>query len=134
MRSLCVFVVAVLLVTPLLAQQDASYGDDNNSDDFAEFEDFEEDDFEPAAKQDSKETGGGRGSKAGEAVDASFANIYDNDEADDDGVVEEEDNEFEHFKDEEEFEGFAKGEQPPPVDQKTGDIKLTMAQVPLHFR
>jgi len=55
----------------------------------------------------------------------------DDENDDDDGVVEEE-SEFEHFRDDEEFEGFSKNEQAQHVE--TGEPKLTMAKVPLHFR
>lgn len=121
----------VLIAVPTLGavgNSDPSYGDDS---DFAEFEDFDaDDDFVQVTtqKQDSES-----------AKQAESKDIYDNDDADDtddtDGIVEEEDSEFEHFADEEEFEGFNKVDATPPsVDQTTGEPKLTMAQVPLHFR
>lgn len=144
MKGYFILVCTLLLVMPLFGQiQDPSFGDDS-SDDFAEFEDFDaDDDFVSTStpkQQDISDSQGGvagsRGQKTHDAGDNNddFANIYENDDNDDDGIVEEEDNEFEHFKDEEEFEGFSKGEQSLPVDQKTGEPKLTMAKVPLHFR
>lgn len=101
--------------------------------DFAEFEDFDsDDDFvkvaadrnEPDRKGSDKSEGATHGSSA-------FAN---EDAENDDGLVEDEDSEFDHFTDEEEFEGFNKDSSTPPVfDQKTGEPKLTVAKVPLHF-
>lgn len=130
-------------MAPLMCDklQDASYNDETN-DDFAEFEDFDaEDDFVQVATPKS-ENGAGQtanrvqdSDKVAAKKDDDFADMYENDDNDDDGVVEEEDNEFEHFEDEEEFEGYVKGDTTPPiVDQKTGEPKLTMAKVPLHFR
>jgi deferrochelatase/peroxidase EfeB len=57
-------------------------------------------------------------------------------ELDDDVVVEDEENEFEHFNDEEEFEGFAEGYSDPkvPEPKKMSEPKLTVAKVPIHFR
>lgn len=143
MKGYFILLCVVLLVMPLFGQiQDPLFGDDN-SDDFAEFEDFDaDDDFvsTPTPKQQDIGDGPGaaasnRGQKTHDTGNSNeFANIYENDDNEDDGIVEEEDNEFEHFRDEEEFEGFNKGEQSLPVDQKTGEPKLTMAKVPLHFR
>lgn len=148
MKGYFILVCVLLLVIPLFGQiQDPSFGDDN-SDDFAEFEDFDaDDDFVSTSTPKQQDIGNGqsgivgggaasnRGQKTHDTGNSNeFANIYENDDKDDDGIVEEEDNEFEHFRDEEEFEGFNKGEQSLPVDQKTGEPKLTMAKVPLHFR
>lgn len=125
MKFVYFFLCAALLASPLLA--------DKVDDDFAEFEDFDVDedfvqvptpdkDIEPSSTQASERSTAGRGD-----------DFYDNE--DNDGIVEEEDSEFEHFSDEEEFEGFSRSDAPtPPVDQKTGEPKLTMAKVPLHFR
>lgn len=96
--------------------------------DFAEFEDFDsEDDFVkvPTDRNEPK----GAADKANGGAPGSF-----NEDADDDGVVEDEDSEFDHFADEEEFEGFKDPSAPPSYDQKTGEPKLTVAKVPLHFR
>lgn len=93
--------------------------------DFAEFEDFDEDFVKVASDRnepDHRENG-------------ASSNAYTLDDMEDDGLVEDEDNEFDHFTDEEEFEGFNKDPSTPPVfDQKTGEPKLTLAKVPLHFR
>lgn len=136
------FCVALIAVPILVAagNSDPSYGDEN---DFAEFDDFDaDDDFVQVTtqKQDGDSAKRGDGKQSGEKVanegNDDFAEIYENDDADDaDGIVEEEDSEFEHFADEEEFEGFNKADTTPPsVDQTTGEPKLTMAKVPLHFR
>ncbi|XP_037959958.1 coiled-coil domain-containing protein 47 [Teleopsis dalmanni] len=51
-----------------------------------------------------------------------------------DGTVEDDDSEFEHFQDEEEFEGFdGNDRREPPSDHKT-EPKLTVAKIPMHFR
>lgn len=99
--------------------------------DFAEFEDFEDDEF---VKVTSDRNEPDRRANSADSQNAAADN-FPSDEADDDGVVEDEDNEFDHFTDEEEFEGFNKDSSSPPVfDQKTGEPKLTVAKVPLHFR
>lgn len=143
MKGISTLFWVALIALPILAvvgDSDASYGDDN---DFAEFEDFDaDDDFVQVTtqKQDSESVKRAEGKQGGQRVanerNDDFAEIYENDDADDaDGIVEEEDSEFEHFTDEEEFEGFNKAETTPPnVDQTTGEPKLTMAKVPLHFR
>lgn len=94
--------------------------------DFAEFEDFDSDDDFVKVPSEHNEPKG---------VAENSASAFNNEEADDDGVVEDEDSEFDHFADEEEFEGFNKDPSAPPAyDQKTGEPKLTVAKVPLHFR
>lgn len=135
---ICVAVIAVAAVD----NSDPAYGDDN---DFAEFEDFDaDDDFvqatTPKQSSDSPKRTDQAKQNADRAADDSngnddFAEAYENDDGDDgDGIVEEEDSEFDHFNDEEEFEGFKAEPAPPNVDQTTGEPKLTMANVPLHFR
>lgn len=98
--------------------------------DFAEFEDFDTDDDFVKVAADRNEPN----RKADKAEGASpDDNAFASDDAEDDGVVEDEDS-FDHFNDEEEFEGFSKDSSAPPVfDQKTGEPKLTLAKVPLHF-
>lgn len=115
---------------------------DDDNDDFAEFEDFDGDDGftgvteKPLVKQqrDGK-TGNNDGPTTKQPIDtknADFKDVFD-DGDDEDGLVEEE-GEFEHFHDEEEFEGFTKVEQPALPKDEAGEPKLTMAKVPLHFR
>lgn len=97
--------------------------DDN---DFSEFEDFDtDDDF---VKVTSERSVSDRNDRPVGSVPA-----FQNEEAEDDGLVEDEDSEFDHFTDEEEFEGFNKDSSTPPVFEKTGEPKLTVANVPLHF-
>lgn len=101
--------------------------------DFAEFEDFDTDDDFVKVTSDRNEAdrraNSADSTNSGEAAgNGAFPN------EDEDGVVEDEE-EFDHFADEEEFEGFNKESATPPVfDQKTGEPKLTVAKVPLHFR
>lgn len=91
--------------------------------DFAEFEDFDDSDFIQVHES----------SKQNDPVEKKPVPTVDDFE--DDGVVEDEDNEFEHFKDEEEFEGYEEDMKdiPDPKGPKT-EPKLTVAKLPLHFR
>lgn len=99
--------------------------DDDN--DFAEFEDFDaDDDFGKAATDRSDR-------KIVDNVNDGSNEAFPSGDNEEDGVVEDEE-EFDHFTDEEEFEGFNKDPSAPPTfDQKTGEPKLTVAKVPLHF-
>lgn len=131
-------IVSVLLLPSAQCQNYDGADDNDENNDFAEFEEFDADDgFVPAsdakvnkvpapAKVDGT-AGGGSAVAADE-----FQDIYDEGD-EDDGIVEEE-SEFEHFHDEEEFEGFAKTESAPVPNVDAGEPKLTMAKVPLHFR
>lgn len=90
--------------------------------DFAEFDDFDSDDeFETITEHSVKSEKQSNAGGANERND-NFQDAYEEND-DDDGVVEEE-SEFEHFRDDEEFEGFNKHEQAAPVE--TGEPKLTM--------
>ncbi|XP_059619364.1 PAT complex subunit CCDC47 [Phlebotomus argentipes] len=130
MRIAALLLIVALVGDATWAQQAGDFEDN----DFAEFEDFD-DDFvtvspgAPAAGQASQK-------KEPEPVNGDFKEI-DADDGDE-AVVEDEESEFEHFHDEEEFEGFPGGEAPPSegasLDPKAGEPKLTMAKVPMHFR
>lgn len=125
-------VVIFLLFGSLSCDKQDSFNDDN---DFAEFDDdFDsEDDFIEVTATEKADTGNKRNRGESISVD-SKQNDFENADNDDDGLVEDEDSEFDHFTDEEEFEGFNKGgESAPPVFDKTGEPKLTLAKVPLHF-
>uniref|UniRef100_A0A182PVQ9 PAT complex subunit CCDC47 n=1 Tax=Anopheles epiroticus TaxID=199890 RepID=A0A182PVQ9_9DIPT len=150
--------LAVLAMLCLMPQHLTAQGLDNLDDnDFAEFEDFDDDEFvmgEPhqagqqqasapsqgaADGRQENEAPGKVQSKSAAQDSEDFMEI-DDDQADDDGIVEDEDSEFEHFQDEEEFEGFAstigdqdEGRQGEPVG-KHGEPKLTIPKVPIHFR
>lgn len=122
MKLLFLTLAVALLSLPILC-----HADDSDEGDFAEFEDFDSDDDEFIVGNTIQN-------------DPQEQKIIENDNNDDfveldDGIVEVEDSEFEHFQDEEEFEGFD-SQQPatPSSEQKTGEPKLTMAKVPLHFR
>lgn len=137
--------------TPLLAAAiftllpTALAGMDNYEDnDFAEFEDFDDDEFvvgnvagggQQQGNVDSKAGNANANSNTAEDDAGDFAEI-DNDE--DDAIVEDEENEFEHFQDEEEFEGFpgtaSEQDEIKIGDTKKAEPKLTMAKVPMHFR
>lgn len=131
-----IFITITLFTTIVVASPDQF--EDN---DFAEFEDFDDefiiDKTQTEASNKVGQTGKVKIEEASQNDD--FAEIDDGD--DDEIIVEEEDNEFEHFQDEEEFEGFSEGKESSgpaatasQTDQKTGEPKITMAKVPLHFR
>nr|CAG4644078.1 EOG090X08PA [Lepidurus arcticus] len=89
--------------------------------DFAEFEDLEED-WEAAKTEDVEE-------KLSPLEAAIPLSVGDDDE---EITVEDEESEFEHLKDEEEFEGFD-GEKPTAGKNQEGP-KITFAKVPMHLR
>lgn len=130
--------LAIGLFLPAVVHSQHGDSDDN---DFAEFEEFDVDDDSeaphsvPAGKQSQQ---------SGKEEENDFAAVAGDEDEDDqrDGMVEDDTDEFDHFQDEEEFEGFhgaadeddlpstsANQQQQPPVEPK-----LTMAKVPLHFR
>lgn len=112
--------LAVLYSRSVYCQNEAS--EDN---DFAEFDDFDSDDeFESMSEhsvKNDKQSGGAGGANEKNHI---FQDVYEEVD-DDDGVVEEE-SEFEHFHDDEEFEGFSKNEQATPAEN--GEPKLTMVR------
>ncbi|XP_077303030.1 PAT complex subunit CCDC47 isoform X2 [Arctopsyche grandis] len=101
----------ILSVSPSL--DDASLLQDNE---FAEFEQFDSED-------DSQEIGVG-------SQPPPLYNIITVDESEDDILVEDEDNEFEHFQDPEEFEGFTEDAPNPAQEQP----KITITKVPIMMR
>lgn len=104
----------------------ARANDFSEDNDFAEFEDFDSEDGDFVQVDEPKENDPPVEQKP----------VPKKDDFEDDGVVEDDDNEFEHFKDEEEFEGFDQSEMkdtPDPKGPKT-EPKLTVAKLPLHFR
>lgn len=129
-------IITFIWLCAVLHVSSAALDDDN---DFAEFEDFDGDDGftgvteKPLAKpRDGKADNIEKPNESVGAKNADFKDVFD-DGDDEDGLVEEE-GEFEHFHDEEEFEGFTKVEQAALPKDETGEPKLTMAKVPLHFR
>ncbi|GLV41681.1 uncharacterized protein CBL_13380 [Carabus blaptoides fortunei] len=93
---------------------------------FAEFEEFDAED------EDVSEIFRGKPEKEPEPINADVFQA--DDEAEDDIMVEDDDNEFEHFQDEEEFEGFSEEKIDPKNDQAPREPKITITKVPLHFR
>ncbi|XP_052868521.1 PAT complex subunit CCDC47 [Anopheles cruzii] len=150
--------VAVVLLVP---QAIIAQGSDNfEESDFAEFEDFDEDEFvvdEPQQGPGAPQPSGGQSDgRAGNGQPKhqpkpaagpvptqdheDFMEIEDDQDDLDEAIVENEDNEFEHFQDEEEFEGFSStiGDQdelrPGDTVGKQTEPKLTIPKVPIHFR
>lgn len=135
-------------ITSIQCQRDRDAGEDplsfneDDSDDFSEFENFDVDDdgfVQPSASKNENEPKKEKPTndkRQSTAEKDNFDDIFETDDLNDDGVVtDEEDAEFEHFEDEEEFEGFSKTEHTTPsTDYKAGEPKLTMAKVPMHFR
>jgi Protein of unknown function (DUF1682) len=128
MTRLKFFIGLLILSTSMVMNCRADNFEDNE---FAEFEDFDADEFVQEPK--TVETGGGK-PQAKIPDDAK----KEKDEfvaLEDDIIIEDE--EFEHFQDEEEFEGFTgdSGDQGDLNDRKKGEPKLTVAKnVPMHFR
>lgn len=97
-------------------------------DDFADFEDF--DDGEAVVSILDEQSDATQIKNSEDVLVRAADHQYRND--DDDSI--DADSEFDHFTDEEEFEGFDKDTPSIPIlDQKTGEPKLTVAKVPLHF-
>lgn len=98
------------------------------NDDFADFEDFDDGDAVVSILNENSDAAQIKNSENSLPTPADHQ--YRND--DDDSI--DADSEFDHFTDEEEFEGFDKDTPSIPIlDQKTGEPKLTVAKVPLHF-
>ncbi|XP_044738842.1 PAT complex subunit CCDC47 [Chrysoperla carnea] len=92
---------------------------------FAEFEDFEVEDEEIAPLETANNLNANSQEQG--------LNLQE-DEGEDDIIVEEEDSEFEHFNDEEEFEGFSGERSVKSPDQPPREPKITITNVPLPFR
>lgn len=117
------YVACVLfLIGSIACNKDAP----SNDNDFADFEDFDSDDdfITVSVANDNLDTV--KNIKTTEDMASNNDNVFQSD--DDDSV----DSEFDHFTDEEEFEGFNTPLE-PILDKKTGEPKLTVAKVPLHF-
>ncbi|BFF96127.1 coiled-coil domain-containing protein 47 [Drosophila madeirensis] len=136
MRPVFAFLL-LALICACQAQSDFEEGDNDN--DFAEFDDeFVGSNYytEPAAKNAESNSagegaGGDSGSRQEQVPPRKQPQVVDDD--DDDGLVEEDD-EFEHFQDEEEFEGYDGGDaKDPPIDEQA-EPKLNIPNIPLHFR
>lgn len=118
------FVLVLLMSTCSWAGQNLN-PEDIEDNDFAEFEDFEEDSSKTNTHQVIDE-------KTTEPVILSGnEDVY---ETDHDSIVEDEDNEFEHFQDEEEFEGFDSERVGSTKPDEKDAPKITITKVPLHFR
>ncbi|CAB3246912.1 unnamed protein product [Arctia plantaginis] len=119
--------VVLLLCGTLVAQ---AYEDQNlEDDDFAEFEQFEVDDEEESASEyneDDKEVPPVPPMKQKPSSEEEFEAPI---ETEDDLIVEDEDNEFEHFQDPEEFEGFQDS-----VPRTNEQPKITISKVPIMVR
>uniref|UniRef100_A0A4P6D7C5 PAT complex subunit CCDC47 n=1 Tax=Rhodnius prolixus TaxID=13249 RepID=A0A4P6D7C5_RHOPR len=118
-----IIIITILFNNSLATQNFPEESEDNE---FAEFEDFEEDEGKVVIEEHTP-TNDPNLSKQSDPDD--------NYEADMDGIVEDEENEFEHFQDEEEFEGFDSDRVGlgSKVDDKEAP-KITITKVPLHFR
>ncbi|KAI8439237.1 hypothetical protein MSG28_013078 [Choristoneura fumiferana] len=125
-----VLFVALLCFGVLAAQ---AYEDSNlEDDDFAEFEQFDADDDLPGGDQGFQDKDFGEVEKepVQKAKPPSNAQEFEADvETEDEIIVEDEDNEFEHFQDPEEFEGFQDS-----VPRNTEQPKITISKVPIMVR
>lgn len=115
--------VVLLLGTTLVAHayEDQALEDD----DFAEFEQFEADDEDPVTDF-SKENKEVPAAKLKPLPKEEFEAPI---ETEDEIIVEDEDNEFEHFQDPEEFEGFQDS-----VPRSSEQPKITISKVPIMLR
>ncbi|KAK6629849.1 hypothetical protein RUM43_003669 [Polyplax serrata] len=145
MRFVLVLVV-VVLVGHQFTLTDGRLNEEIEDNEFAEFEDFEEVDVKTDMKakenldQTVKEKSNLRSAGGGPAREENYNDGgHDDDDNDDivleveneDSVVEDEENEFDHFSDEEEFEGFDTSTSKP---EKKDSPRITITQVPLHLR
>ncbi|XP_013200867.2 PAT complex subunit CCDC47 [Amyelois transitella] len=112
------FTLVLLLCSALVTQayEDSTLEDD----DFAEFEQFDDEVTVNDFSDDVKEVPAQKPKEQFEMAD----------DAADDILVEEEDNEFEHFQDPEEFEGFPDSTPPRSSEQP----KITISKVPIIVR
>jgi len=137
MRAICLF-FALILICFINVNLIKAKEYDNN--DFAEFEDFEvEGDFAEDDGRDSSEkinqdaVGDQENQQQQQQQQQQQASKADDDE-EEDGIVEDDDD-FEHFQDEEMFEGFEKSDVRDSMpDPKGTEPKLTVAKIPMHFR
>lgn len=111
MKLWIVFIHIILVGCSVLA---SNYEDNE----FAEFEDFEVDEEIISQSKEMKD------SENDKNDNSEYSNEDDND------IIIEDDTEFEHFQDTEEFEGFAESK-----DEKLDtEPKITITKVPIHFR
>ncbi|XP_066992368.1 PAT complex subunit CCDC47 [Anabrus simplex] len=128
MRLILVVLHIVLVGTQIWAS--AHYGDEIEANEFAEFEDFEEDEEEILNKEDPQQAAP-RARKGPDQPE--IEEEEEEEDEDEDAIVEDDDSEFDHFQDEEEFEGFDSERVGSKVDDKETP-KITITKVPLHFR
>lgn len=138
-----VLILTFVLLCGVFGEADNNFEDN----DFAEFEDFDTEDefvaaenapqqpsingFKPVVAKIDKTKDTPKDNQQTVNKKDDFADLTGGD--DEDGLVEDE--EFEHFNDEEEFEGFEGGDSKEiPIEKTTGEPKLTISKVPLHFR
>ncbi|KAJ0174772.1 hypothetical protein K1T71_009880 [Dendrolimus kikuchii] len=119
---LVLFSIVLLLGSAVVVQ---GFEDQNlEDDDFAEFEQFDAEDDAPV--DDFSEEREPPSQRAKSIPDDQFeANV----ETEDEIIVEDEDNEFEHFQDPEEFEGFQDS-----VPRSSEQPKITISKVPIMIR
>ncbi|XP_052803160.1 PAT complex subunit CCDC47-like [Mya arenaria] len=129
------FVVTVLLLTGLLGvgSKKAHSDGDFEDNEFAEFEDFDDEEEEGTVVEEDAEFPSESESQGQAASAGKNDDDDDDEEEEDEGVVETEDDEFDHMMDEEEFIGFDR-------DTRAGKGKphdvpdLKIAKVPIHLR
>ncbi|CAH1790286.1 unnamed protein product [Owenia fusiformis] len=129
MNFLPLVVALLCLVATTSAQASNRHGADLDDNDFAEFEEFDEE--EPSAGDAGVKDADGDDNAAFEEA----APVHDTEAADDDEAMVEDEDEFEYLNDEEEFEGFDKDSKPinkGGKPEKTPDLKIT--NIPGHLR
>ncbi|XP_063243188.1 PAT complex subunit CCDC47 isoform X2 [Bacillus rossius redtenbacheri] len=128
------FVVFIIAVIGTQICVSAHYKNDIEDNEFAEFEDFEEDE-EPLEVKDSEGSKPAVNSGGRKPVDPEeLGEVEEEEEEEEDGIVEEDESEFDHFQDEEEFEGFDSDHRASGKESSDEAPKITITKVPLHLR
>lgn len=131
MRLVLVVLHIALVGTQIWAL--SQYREDLEDNEFAEFEDFEEDEEKSVRKEAVDQQP--QAQKGRKGADVQELDEEEVEEEDEDAIVEDDESEFDHFQDEEEFEGFDServGSSGKLDDRDTP--KITITKVPLHFR
>jgi len=133
MRLVLVVLHVALVGTQIWAS--SQYREDLEDNEFAEFEDFEEDEEESVPKETVDQQPQAQKGKKVADVQEIDVEVVEEEEEDEDAIVEDDDSEFDHFQDEEEFEGFDSERvgSSGKMDDKEAP-KITITKVPLHFR
>lgn len=131
MRWLYLTLLAIVLLSYQSVGKKPQRDVDFDDNEFAEFEDFDDEDGEVAV--DDEADFPSESDNTPQQQSARTTQSEQDEEEEDEGTVETEDDEFDHFTDEEEFEGFDKDIRPGKgKSHEVPDLKI--AKVPIHLR